>query len=150
MPKRTTPGAGKWSARKRILLAAIALVLAVVLILALDCRMVLRYYEIDAPEISSPISIVLVTDLHSCYYGNGQETLIRAIDAEAPDLILMSGDLFDDEMADGNTEAFSTRSSIAGGQCHQAAHDQKPRNCFLHLRTPRLPCQSRFVSPISP
>ena len=80
--------------------------LAVVLLLALDCRMVLRYYKIDTPEISSPISIVLVTDLHSCYYGKNQERLIQAIDAEAPDLILMSGDLFDDEMADGNTEAF--------------------------------------------
>ena len=95
----------KGSARKWIIFAAILLTIAL-LALALDSHMVVRYYQIDAQEISSQIRIVLVTDLHSCYYGEGQEKLIRAIDAQAPDLLLLGGDIFDDEMADTNTELF--------------------------------------------
>ena len=64
------------------------LFIAVVLAIALDARMIVQCYEIDAPEVSSQIRIVLVTDLHSCYYGKEQEKLIRAIDAQAPDLLL--------------------------------------------------------------
>lgn len=89
-----------------MLFAAVILALAVVLVIALDARMIVQYYEIDAREVSSQVRIVLVTDLHSCYYGEGQEKLISAIDAQAPDLLLLGGDIFDDEMADANTERF--------------------------------------------
>lgn len=82
------------------------LFIAVVLAIALEARMIVQCYEIDAPEVSSQIRIVLVTDLHSCYYGKEQEKLIRAIDAQAPDLLLLGGDIFDDEMSDTNTEHF--------------------------------------------
>ena len=92
--------------RKRIIFAAIVLMLAVVLVIALDSRMIVQKYEIDAPKVSSPVRIALVTDLHSCYYGKEQEELITAIDAQSPDLLLLGGDIFDDEMADSNTEKF--------------------------------------------
>ncbi len=52
------------------------------------------------------VRIVLVTDLHSCKYGEGQKSLINRIDKEKPDLILMSGDIFDDKLADTNAKAF--------------------------------------------
>lgn len=96
----------KWSMRKRILLGGIVIAFAVTLAIALDSRMVIRYYEINSPEISSQVRIALVTDLHSCYYGKGQEKLIRAIDAQTPDLLLLGGDIFDDEVPDTNTELF--------------------------------------------
>ena len=69
-------------------------------------RMITRYYEINARGISSPVHMALVTDLHSCHYGEGQAQLISAIDAQAPDLVLMSGDIFDDRLANTNTELF--------------------------------------------
>ena len=53
--------------------------LVVVLAIGLDARMIVQCYEIDAPAVSSQIRIVLVTDLHSCYYGKDQEKLIRAM-----------------------------------------------------------------------
>ena len=68
--------------------------------------MVIRHYEISVPTVSAPIVMALVTDLHSCYYGRQQKTLIAAIDGQKPDLILLGGDIFDDKKADGNTEAF--------------------------------------------
>lgn len=98
--------------RKRMLFAAIVIAFAVVLAIALDSRMVVRYYEINTAKDISPVRIVLVTDLHSCFYGEGQKELIDAIDAQSPDLLLLGGDIFDDEIADTNTERFL--SGIAG------------------------------------
>ncbi len=92
--------------RKKALMAVAVIVLAAVLIVALDSRMVIRNYEIEAESISAPIRIVLVTDLHSCYYGKDQKLLLDAIDAQKPDIILLSGDIFDDKKQDTNTEKF--------------------------------------------
>lgn len=50
--------------------------------------------------------IALVTDLHSCKYGAAQKTLIDAVDREKPDMILLGGDIFDDEIPDDNTKIF--------------------------------------------
>ena len=38
------------------------------------------------------VRIALITDLHSCYYGKNQNWLIRRIDKEHPDIILLAGD----------------------------------------------------------
>ena len=97
---------GKRFTRKRILILTILLIFAVLLAAALDHRMVVRRYELDAAEISAPVRIVLVTDLHSCYYSEGQDTLVEAVDAQSPDLVLLGGDIFDDKMDDANTERF--------------------------------------------
>ena len=50
------------------------------------------------------VRIVLITDLHSCYYGKNQNWLIKRIDKEKPDLILLAGDIFDDKLDDKNTK----------------------------------------------
>ena len=92
--------------------AAVVIALAVVLAIALGCCMIVRYYDIKAQKGSSQVRIVLVTDLHSCYYGQGQEKLVSAIHAQSPDMLLLGGDIFDDEMSDTNTERFLAR--IAG------------------------------------
>lgn len=65
-----------------------------------------RRYTVEAPEIAGPVRIALITDLHSCAYGRGQQELLDAVDAEAPDLILLGGDIFDDNLPDDNAEIF--------------------------------------------
>ncbi len=57
-------------------------------------------------EPGEDVRIVLVTDLHSCKYGKDQKSLIKRIDREKPDLVLMSGDIFDDRLDDANAKAF--------------------------------------------
>lgn len=52
----------------------------------------------------SGVRIVLITDLHSCYYGKNQNSLIKRIDKEKPDIILLAGDIFDDKIDDDNTK----------------------------------------------
>lgn len=92
--------------RKRMILLATAVVLLILAIFAFDTRLMVRKYSIEAEEIETPIRIALVTDLHSCYYGENQSELIDAIDAENPDVILLGGDIFDDVKEGTNTELF--------------------------------------------
>ncbi len=63
-------------------------------------------YDLTAAAVSHPVRIALVTDLHSCAYGKDQSELLDAVDAEKPDLVLLGGDIFDDELPDGNAAAF--------------------------------------------
>lgn len=57
-------------------------------------------------KIGSLVRFALVTDLHSCYYGKDQSQLIRMIDKEKPDAILLSGDIFDDRLGQKNARIF--------------------------------------------
>ena len=52
------------------------------------------------------VRIALITDLRSflLYYGKNQNWLIRRIDKEHPDIILIAGDIFDDILKDKNTK----------------------------------------------
>ena len=63
-------------------------------------------YGLNAEGITKPIRIALVTDLHSCDYGENERILLDALYAQAPDLVLLGGDIFDDELPDDNTIAF--------------------------------------------
>lgn len=83
-----------------------ALLLAVLLPFALDSRLLIRTYALETEKISSPVRIALVTDLHSCRYGEGQVELLDAIHTQKPDVILLGGDIFDDEIDDTYTEVF--------------------------------------------
>ncbi len=94
--------------RKRMVLLAAAVVLLILAIFAFDTSLMVRKYSIEVEEIETPIRIALVTDLHSCYYGENQADLIDAIAAENPDVILLGGDIFDDVKEDTNTELFLT------------------------------------------
>lgn len=92
----------KW--RMVLLCCILALMIA-----ALDCRLLTRTYKIDSEKINTPVRIALVTDLHACYYGTNQKTLIAAIEKQNPDVVLLGGDIFDDERDNTNTEIFLTQ-----------------------------------------
>ena len=91
---------------KKYIFISLALAALIFLVIACDFRLAIRYYEVEAEDISSPIRIALVTDLHSCYYGKDQQNLVRAIEEQNPDLLLLGGDIFDDNIDDTNTEIF--------------------------------------------
>lgn len=52
-------------------------------------------YTRTSPKLTAPITLALVTDLHSTLYGPGQEILLNAIHRQNPDLVLLSGDIAD-------------------------------------------------------
>ncbi|MDR0321890.1 MAG: metallophosphoesterase [Treponema sp.] len=57
-------------------------------------------YNIETPLLNaqSSIKIVLISDLHSTIHGKDQTILIDKIKNINPDLIVLSGDIFDDEV----------------------------------------------------
>ena len=57
-------------------------------------------------EINNEIKLALVTDLHSCYYGENQGKLITEIEKYQPDAVLLGGDIFDDVLDDSNANIF--------------------------------------------
>ena len=81
--------------QKKYVWFVVLLIFVILCLAAFDSRMIVRRYDVDATEISTPVRVVLVTDLHSCDYGEGQKTLLDAVDECAPDLILLGGDIFD-------------------------------------------------------
>ncbi len=91
--------------KKKITLLCIGFLL-LLLIFALDPRLLVRTYKIEDEKINAPIRIALITDLHSCRYGKKQANLIETVHQQAPDLIFLVGDIFDDILDDTNTKFF--------------------------------------------
>lgn len=60
-------------------------------------------YTLTTQKVSTPIRLVLLTDLHSCTYGKKQADLLAAIDKASPDLVCLVGDIFDDEASHQGT-----------------------------------------------
>lgn len=75
------------------------------LIMAFCMKLQTRFYTVESDKLSGSVRIALVTDLHSCQYGEGQEALIEAIDRQNPDLVLLGGDICDDVIPNDGTEA---------------------------------------------
>ncbi len=95
-----------FKSRRRFLWIFLLLLFIVLLLAAFDFRLSVRSYIVDSPKVSEPLRIALITDLHSCRYGEEQINLIRAIDKQKPDAVLLGGDIFDDVLDDKNTEDF--------------------------------------------
>lgn len=63
-------------------------------------------YTVESDKIDTPVRIALITDLHSCRYGDHESELIDAVDSQNPDIILLGGDIFDDKSGNENTVDF--------------------------------------------
>ena len=84
--------------RKKKLLCAGVLAAAVTgLAVGLDSRIAVPHYQIEHEKLSGTVRAALITDLHSCDYGAGQRELLDAVAAEQPDLVLLGGDIVDDD-----------------------------------------------------
>lgn len=68
-----------------------------ILLAALDVRLAVRKYTVGSEKVDAPIRLAVLTDLHACRYGSGQRDLLDAVAAQEPDLVLMCGDIVDDE-----------------------------------------------------
>lgn len=75
------------------------LIILAVLLLICDPRLKTVHYTLESPKVEKPIKMALLTDLHGSWYGKEQRELIRAIDKEAPDVVLWGGDIFDDNVS---------------------------------------------------
>lgn len=90
----------KSKALKKIITKIIILIF--IALIAFDSRLKIAEYKIDSPKLSAPVRIALITDLHSCRYGENQEKLLSKLNSCQPDIVLLGGDIFDDVMPDDN------------------------------------------------
>lgn len=92
--------------RRRLFLPLSILILLVILLLyAFSETLQVVRYTVESDKLTAPIRLVLLTDLHSCYYGDEQKDLIRAIEKQKPDFICLAGDIFDDKTPHRGTMA---------------------------------------------
>ncbi|MDR0320629.1 MAG: metallophosphoesterase [Treponema sp.] len=91
---------------KNILLILFLIILVYKIV---SCKaIVIRTYTAETSLLleESAIKIVLVSDLHSTTYGRNQIRLINKIKQQNPDLILLSGDIFDSVLPMTGTKPF--------------------------------------------
>ena len=53
----------------------------------------LSNYVLSSPKLTAPIRVVQLTDLHNSEFGENNERLVRMIQKQSPDVILLTGDM---------------------------------------------------------
>ena len=74
-----------------------AVACAALLCAAFSERLKLREYVIPTDRIDGELRIVQLSDLHDCRFGKRQEKLIEMVKAARPDLIVLTGDMVNDD-----------------------------------------------------
>ena len=63
---------------------------------ALDQRLACRRYTLQSEKIHRPLRLAFLSDLHGTRYGKGQRKLLEGVRKFAPHLVLLGGDLLDE------------------------------------------------------
>ena len=95
-----------WKKRKEIYWLAGLTALLVLAVAAFDVRLKTVYYKRQTDKVTRPVTIGFVADLHSCDYGEKQERLTAAIATTKPDVLLLGGDIIDDELPEEKAKEF--------------------------------------------
>ena len=61
------------------------------------------HYEVRSPKVDGPFRVVQVSDLHDSKFGKDMSQLKSEIDKAGPDLIALTGDIYDDKLPNDNT-----------------------------------------------
>lgn len=92
--------------KKKAIIFFIILIISGILAFAFNTKLKTVTYNVKSSKINSKIKLALLTDLHSCYYGENQSKLLNKIEEYQPDAILLGGDIFDDVQDDSNANVF--------------------------------------------
>ena len=85
----------KRKTKKSIILISF-LVLAIILIFAAFYNgLTVKNYKVETDKLSKSIRIVLISDLHNKVFGDNQRVLINEIKKQAPDIIVLDGDIIE-------------------------------------------------------
>lgn len=99
--------------RSKTLLLAGGIAAGLLVWAGLDSQLTVREYTIESGKVDGPVRLALLTDLHCCYYGEGQRELLDAVAAQQPDLVVLSGDIVDDETRMPEEWALATVEALA-------------------------------------
>lgn len=62
-----------------------------------------RTYRLTDPRLTREVRLLQISDLHDSRFGKGQARLLRAIERFHPDIICLTGDIFDDRTDNRNS-----------------------------------------------
>lgn len=82
----------------------VTILLIVLFLFISDMRLKTVIYKVKTEKVDMPLRLLLITDLHSCWYGKEQKTLLQAVEKKKPDIVLLGGDIFDDDGSYENAE----------------------------------------------
>ncbi|MCR5599735.1 MAG: metallophosphoesterase [Ruminococcus sp.] len=81
-------------ARNRLIAAAVLLILIALTTWGFLMKTV--YYSVRSDKLGKGAKIVFISDLHNCFFGGtDQSGIIKAVNEEAPDLVIFGGDVLD-------------------------------------------------------
>lgn len=94
------------------IIAVIALFFIIVMVI--DCnRFVMREYTCTSDKLQKDGKFILLSDLHNKSFGKGNEKLLKAIEKENPDAILIAGDMYTSSAKEDNTASAEFVSRLA-------------------------------------
>ena len=85
-------------------LATVTVAAVAITAIAVDERIKVRTVKIPTDKVDSEIRILHLSDLHSSPFGKEQAELISRIDSLSPDVILMTGDIFENRKTNEEAE----------------------------------------------
>lgn len=83
------------------------------LVAGLDARLTIQHYAVESEKVEQAVRLAVLTDLHSCKYGQNQQDLLDAVADQDPDLVLLCGDIVDDELWKEEWRALLTVKKLA-------------------------------------
>ncbi|MGI6545117.1 MAG: metallophosphoesterase [Fastidiosipilaceae bacterium] len=93
---RVAPSATQVIIRILVLLLALAVIYVLT---GLNSQHKIAPYTILSDKVDGAVRFALITDFHSNTYGDGQSELLRSLEEQNPDAVLIGGDLFDERKA---------------------------------------------------
>lgn len=99
--------------RSKKLLLAGGIAAALLVWAGLDTSLTVQIYTVESGKVEAPVRLALLTDLHSCDYGEGQRELLDAVEEQDPDLVLLGGDIVDDGPEMPEERALATVEALA-------------------------------------
>ena len=76
-------------------------ILVILTLIALDEQLILRTYTVVSPKLTAEVRLAVVTDFHS---SDNAEEVAAMVASCAPDVVLLVGDMFDDDTQNRPTE----------------------------------------------
>lgn len=90
--------------KKALIWGIIIAAFALLCVAAFWQGLTVRTYTETTDKVSAPVRLAVLTDFHDSSYGDNEKALIEAIRKQDPDVILLVGDLADDERSHDATE----------------------------------------------
>lgn len=86
------------------IIGALAALFAVLSVLSFRLKTVC--YAVYTDKISNNLRVAQISDLHSCRYGKNMSVLVSALDDAHPDVVVLTGDIYDNVVSNANTRIF--------------------------------------------